>query len=273
MYFVHKSIISGERKHSTKPEVRDANMMLRMLLSEGRIDREKSHLIDAETHEWVTIHQTVNGPVSYAESTTAASIFDEDLNRRVEIRVDDSEEQNRRVMDGIAARYAPKRPKVDEDAIIKRHHEFQQHLQNLTIPRIDILYWWVLPEYIPEKNPKCRRAIVQVFSMVEVEILLHLHDRLNEDGVAVATLDDYAEARRMLIGPICSSLGMGPMHEDAQQLKAKFPEGRFNTTEIRNRMAWSPMKASRTLKQMEEAEIIICVAPGRDRYSGDLGMG
>src|SRR5262249_16960694 len=130
--FRHKILINGERRHSNTDEARDRTKMIRQLLSEKRIDRRTSV---RSGDGWVAKQQEFDGPVAYAETTTSHSIFEEDLNRMLQIYTDDSEEQNRGVMEAVAQRYNGRRDDKgshqpeDVQAVIDKHHEFQKWLK------------------------------------------------------------------------------------------------------------------------------------------------
>src|SRR5205823_4970151 len=94
-FFTHKVLITGERKHATDDVTRDANATIRQMLSEHKVTRTVSVPGGPGGGRWVTEHQVRHGPIAYAESTTAGSIFEEDLNRMLELYVDESNPQNR----------------------------------------------------------------------------------------------------------------------------------------------------------------------------------
>jgi hypothetical protein len=163
-FLTHKILISGERKHAKDDATRDGNRMIRQLVSEGRITRSVSVPCGKR---WITEVQERTGPVAYCESTTAGTIFDEDLNRLVQLYVDESEDQTRQVMLARAASYDPQRAPADIKNIVKRHHEYQEWLKDREVPRIVIPYHQELALAIPATKTMCRRVIDQVLTVIE----------------------------------------------------------------------------------------------------------
>jgi hypothetical protein len=220
-YFRNKLFVAGERKHSTTAEARDAGAMLRQLLSEKRINRMTS-VYDEKAKAWTAVHIDREGPVAYAETTTAKSVFEEDLNRLLQVHVDESEGQNRDVVLTIGRRYDPGAAAVDVEAVIKRHHEFQAYLESLPAPEVVIPYWRVIAEGLPAKRAECRRVAQQVFTIIEASALLHSHERRREDGRLWATEYDYSLAWCLLLDPVRAALGVSKEYvELRKKLKAE----------------------------------------------------
>jgi len=258
-FFKHKVFLSGERKHSQDNAARDAGALLRQLLSEKRVNRGVS-IYDQKTKSWTTVMVDREGPIAYVESTTSGSMFEEDLNRMLQLYVDDSEAQNRKVIGAIASKYDPDRPVVDVQAVITRHHEFQRHLQSLPTPRIGIPYHKVLAAKLPAAKAESRRVAQQVFTVIESIVLLHQHCREKKNGCLIATLDDYALARRLLLPSLHAALGMGKDFKKVEQLRAAKLKPVFSTPEVKAALGFkNDMGPSRLLKELVEAEILVRV--------------
>ena len=207
----HKILIGGERRHATDDNSADATAALRQLLSEGRISKM---LCIKEGGDWVRKLIEVEGPVSYSESTTNKSTFAEDLNRMIQVTTDESEKQTRAVMKGVARVYS--QDEADPKAIIRRHHEFQGKLEYCDVR---IPYAEVLAEAMPAGKIEARRVIQQMLGTVEAVALLHQFRRGRERGTGrlVSTMDDYAVARRLLLGPLDRSLGFSNRARNAYE--------------------------------------------------------
>jgi hypothetical protein len=240
-HFSHKILICGERKHAQDDTTRDANRMIRQLLSEKRIRRAKSERIG---NKWVTVEQERKGPVAYAESTTAGSIFEEDLNRMLQIYLDDSEEQNRAVMLATAGKYDHERPLVNVESVIGRHHAFQNWLEPC---RVAIPYCRKLAEKMPAGKPESRRVIQQVLSVIESLVVLHQHHRDKDKGALIATLEDYEIARRLLLKSVHMSLGAGKDYKNAERVKAKVRKPEFTTPEVKEALGYKSDQGVNTL--------------------------
>ena len=277
-YFKHKIFLGGERKHSVSAEAKDAGAMLRQLLGEKRINRMVCVPNPADPKVWDTVPVEREGPVAYAESTTSGSIFEEDLNRMLQVYLDASEEQNKRVVSAIASKYDPGRAELDFDKVIKKHHDFQRYLQGLGTIRVGVPYWKQLAECLPTNKSDCRRVIQQVFTMIEASVLLHHHDREERDGCVLATMKDYKIVRQLLVPSLHAVLGLGEDFNKYLELRKKVPGPRFTTPEVKEAMGFKDnMGPSRLLNALVKAEMIIRVSPqsGRTpavyRYAGKEG--
>jgi hypothetical protein len=217
----HKILITGERKHSTDDAGKDANRMIRQLLSEKRISRSVSVPGRGEGGRWVTELQVREGPVSYGESCTAASIFEEDLDRLLELFMDESPKQNRSVKHAIGSRYDAAAPDPEElEKVLGAFRDFQGGLAPY---KVVIPYWEPLADGIPDSDSRCRRVAQQVFSVIESVCLLHqYHRRTDGKGRLLATVDDYAQARKLLLVPVHAALGLRDTYRYYEQLLRGF---------------------------------------------------
>jgi hypothetical protein len=238
----HKLIISGERKMSKDPAVMDANMYLRQLLTEKEIKRMVSVQSGKGGRgkgaaDWTAEVQNIIGPIAYGESTTAGSIFSEDLNRLLQLYVDESEELTRKIADRKTDRYERGYVEIDTKPVIDRHHAFQQRLQGSmkdTAPPI-IPYGKRLGRLLPLKGEANRRLIDQVFSVLEAVILLRQFQkgRQREDGRVVATRWDYLVLREMLVDPLYAAMGLATSYQLYTKLwKALGGKTDFDSNEV-----------------------------------------
>jgi energy-coupling factor transporter ATP-binding protein EcfA2 len=262
-FFVHKLLLSGERKHSQKDETRDAEAFKRQLLSEGRINRGKSFLTDPQTNGWQTQVLVRDGPVAYSESSTAKSIFEEDLNRLLQVFVDETPEQTRRVVAAKGARYGDDDGAAAERAVA-RQHEFQEWLAEQPCPApgdFIMPFARVLGDMLPCHKPEARRAADQVFTTLETLGLLG--QRRAPDGRLRVTLADYAAARRLLAEPLQRSLGLDADDRKlAALLRAEYPR-HFQTGAVKSVCGLGPMATTRLLKVLSEAGLVECVKEHR----------
>ncbi|KKK60832.1 hypothetical protein LCGC14_3020420, partial [marine sediment metagenome] len=199
-FFVHKILLTGERMHSKDDQTRDENANLRQLLSEKIISKMKS--VQGEGG-WHTELIEREGPVAYAESTTSGSIFEEDLNRLLQIYTNESSAQTRQVMQAVAEKYARKKVKSSTQSIIDKHRKFQESLKPCIVR---VPFAKTIADNMPAEKVKARRVITQVLAAVEAVALLHQFQRQREDGFLIATVEqDYAVARELLLKPLHAS--------------------------------------------------------------------
>jgi hypothetical protein len=261
-YFKHKVFIAGERRHAQDDTAKDAGAMLRQMISEKRVNRTKS-IWDPDDGQWVSQTIERDGPIAYAESTTSKSIFEEDLNRSLQLYVDESDDQNRNVMLRIADRFNADQPDGETtEAITERHHDFQKQL---TACKVGMDYAQYLASKMPASETKCRRAFEQVCTVIEAVVLLHQDRRRHQNGYVLANLEDYQVARSLLLGPLHASLGIGRLWEDALALKQVLKKGQtFSTSLVSQKLGHkNPMTTSNFLNRLREAGLIKRLTEGK----------
>jgi hypothetical protein len=262
----HKVILGGERKHQKDEAQKDATAALRMLLSNGCIDKIVTLNISGVL---VTkrIHQ--DGPVSYSETTTAGtdSIFREDINRMVQLYTDESEKQNADVCNAIGAEYDPDAEDTDEQALVLKHQMFQRSLAPM---RVSVPYWRKLVAGLPKTDAVVRRVVSQVLGVIEAVALLHQHQRQpNDRGRLVATLEDYRVARQLLLEPMHHAIGLKGDYRTLKDVAGKLPPGVFTTKQAQE--AWGikfPMQVSRILLQLVTLKVIEPIKAGTSHRPG-----
>jgi hypothetical protein len=267
-YLKHKILVCGERRHATDDAAKDATALVRQMLSEKKIDRLVS--VPDGSGGWTAERQVSEGPVAYLESTTARSIFAEDLNRMLQLHADDSKEQNRAVMVAIGGRYDPgAREEADVEAVVARHHEFQDSLRPC---RVTIPCARRLAELMPAGKPECRRVIRQVLTVVEALALLHQHRREEQDGALLATPDDYALARRLLLPSVHAAVGAGKDYKNAERLRKKITGPEFTAKEVKKALGYkSEMGPSHLLNALVKAGLLVRLTEKQGRIGATYG--
>jgi hypothetical protein len=256
----HKIILGGERKHDTSAEQRDRTAAVRQLLSHGYITKAT-----VEHLKSLAIRQ--DGPVSYSETTTQDSIFEEDANRCVQIDVVTPREQVRRVLQGKAAAYGPDAQGTEQQrqAAIARHHEFQESLA-LAYADVRIPYAGLLADRMPAEDVRVMRIFEQVLALIEVIAFLHQHTRpRNEHGQLLATRLDYRLARQLLLGSLHAVIGLAD-YAEYQPLAAQLPRppqgGEFTTSAAAVSLNTTRHVALDRLDRLKSAGWLTCTQPG-----------
>jgi len=203
----HKFVVAGERSRAQNDATAEATRALREMLSAGHL----SKLITARTPDGLVtqvIHQP--GPIAYVESTTLKHVFDEDRNRCILLRTDESAEQTRRINRAAARRKAaPAEAREDRHVrdVIAKHHALQRVLRprNVTIPFAESL-----AESHPCEHVESRRSFPLLLALIEAVALLHQFQRVGDpeaDDAIEAKIEDYTIARDLLAN---AATGMRP---------------------------------------------------------------
>jgi hypothetical protein len=255
----NKIVLGGERSQQDTPEQRDRTRALRMLLGQGYISQQT---VDVN-RQGQGIRR--DGPISYSETTTLESIFQEDANRCLQIEADDTPEQTQAVVDTIFSRYDPGAKDFAEqvEQVKHKHHLFQRSLQPVDVR---IPYATALADLIPTARVEMRRISGYVLSLIEVIAYLHQHQRRPDDqGCLLATLDDYALARRLIVGPLHQVIGGGSQGARVQAAYDRLPRrDTFTSTEAGRYMGCTTRRATQEqLTRLEQAGMIRQIRAGK----------
>jgi hypothetical protein len=202
------------------------------------------------------------GPISYSETTTKDSVFNEDANRCLQIETDVSEGQTEAIKNRKCDAYMPGPPPnpAGVDEILQRHWEFQRSLKPV---RVAIPWAKIISARMP-RNLEVRRAIGYVLALYEGVTYLHQFQReTNEHGQVVAKLSDYALVRRLVLGSLQAAFGMGKEYQAALVIEAKLRKvesKRFTTNQAAEALQTLSRKtANAALQKMADCGLL-CVA-------------
>jgi hypothetical protein len=184
---------------------------LRSLLSEGRLRYEtvestaegiKSKLIERE------------GPTGLIVTTTAVKLHPENETRLLSIPVNDTPEQTRQVLRALA----------DEDEQLRPDLLPWLTLQDWLAAgecEVSIPFAARLAELIPPVAVRLRRDFSTVLGLVRAHALLHRASRATDNaGRIVATLDDYAVVRELLLELVSDGVGATVCKETRETVEA-----------------------------------------------------
>lgn len=203
---VHRAVIGGERSRRQDDDQAEATRALREMIGDGVLrllvtgKDEKGNL--------TTFNIEQPGPISYVESTTLGlnEIFDEDRTRFLFLCVDETKEQNQRVIQSLIQGAKAPRPAAEIERLIRLHHTAQRLLEpcEVLVPFADRL-----EVCLPADRTEVRRAFGHLLGLIRVVGLLHQYQRARDDaGRLIATEDDYEVVRQYLTEPIARGLGV-----------------------------------------------------------------
>lgn len=170
---------------------------LRELQSKKRISKTVVHKnTKGETR---TVHLTVEGPVSVAGCTTKESLYEDNANRSFLIYIDESKEQDERVMQYQRMLSAGKVDTTEQQKIVKQFQDMQRVLQNITVrnPYAELLK-------IPGEVFKPRRTNAHYLAFIELVTFYHQYQREKKydaqtgEEYIETTPHDIAEANKLL---------------------------------------------------------------------------
>lgn len=170
---------------------------LRELQSKKRISKTIAHKnTKGETR---TIHLVVEGPVSVSGCTTQEQIYEDNANRSFLIYLDESKEQDRRVME-YQRKISAGKVNTDEEHAAR---ELLKNCQRILEP-VKVINPWAEQLHIPEEVLKPRRTNNHYLQFIEVVTHYHQYQReqkADEETGEVyieTTLEDIEEANQLL---------------------------------------------------------------------------
>jgi len=213
---------------------------LRELQSKQRIS--KTVTIKDKNGNTKTIHLKVNGPVCIAGCTTKESLYEDNANRCFLIYLDESNEQDERVMDYQRKISAGKINTTDETQARQLLQHVQKVLQPITVinPYAELLQ-------IPKEVFKQRRTNAHYLAFIEVITFYKQCQREQKADEATGevyietTIEDIQEANELLKQVLLrkSDELNGATRNYFEQLKQMLTENKissFTNTSIRNRL-------------------------------------
>ncbi|MEW6359295.1 MAG: winged helix-turn-helix domain-containing protein [Planctomycetota bacterium] len=173
--------------------------LIRSLLSEGRIRYE-------------TVEKTGNGlqprvieregPTGLILTTTRTRIHPENETRALSLSITDTPEQTHRILLALAE-------ERNEEIDFKPWHGLQQWIENGD-RRVIIPYSRILANKIPPVALRLRRDFSALKGLICAHALLHQANRKRDSvGRVVATLDDYAVVRDLVLDVVSEGLAVG----------------------------------------------------------------
>jgi hypothetical protein len=202
--FAHRTLVIYEatalREQREKTEGDQTAYFIRSLLSEGRLNYEVT-VRDKEGGGWTTKTIVKEGPTNLVLTTTATSLHSENETRMFSLPVNDTPEQTRRVLIGLARERA-------ERADLTEWHELQECLTDDGERRVTIPYADALARAVPPVAVRLRRDFKAILSLIRAHAILHQQTRERDaEGRIIATLADYAAVRALVLDLVAEGVG------------------------------------------------------------------
>lgn len=229
---------------------------LRELQSKKRITKTVVHKdVRGNTK---TIHLTVEGPVSVAGCTTQESIYEDNSNRSFLLYIDESQEQDSRIMN--YQRRASAGKINEQDAYLAA--ELLRDVQRVLKP-IKVINPFAEYLELPQSVFKPRRTNSHYLQFIEAITFYKQYQReqhVNEETGEVfieTTIEDIKEANELIIEVLLrkSDTLTGAIRNHLERLKSYLKEKKqtgFNTTEIRKNLRIKQSTLQRYHKQLLE---------------------
>jgi hypothetical protein len=177
-----------------------ANYFIRSLLSEGHL----RYTLPQKTEDGIknkTIE--VEGPTGLITTTTALKLHPENETRYLTINLTDTSGQTREVFRAIANR------EPDGKVDYERWLGLQIWLSNAE-HKVGIPYLRALAEMLPTNATRLRRDFTKIIELIKAHTILHQASReTDEEGLILATIEDYGVVRDLVADLVAESVGTG----------------------------------------------------------------
>ncbi len=233
---------------------------LRELQSKKRITKTVVHKDRQGTTK--TIHLTVEGPVSVAGCTTKEHIYEDNSNRSFLLYIDESEQQDQRIMNYQRAVSAGQ---INQDEQLHAA-ELLCNVQRVLKP-IKVINPYAMALELPQSVFKPRRTNAHYLQFIEAITFYCQMQRESKVDTQTGelfietTLEDIQEANK-LIGEVLlrkSDILSGACRhffESLKQYLTKASQSTFTNTEIRRVLRIHPSNQKRYMLQLIQAELI-----------------
>ena len=191
----HKIICVYEATQLQADETSVAAMLLRCLISEGKIIHQTT--VEAPDAEYGRRTVTIvrEGPISLLITTTG-ELHAENETRMLSIRVSETRSQTTGVLNRLGDRAAGNLEPMPDLSVF---HDLQRWLA-LGPTDVVVPFAPQLVSQVPPHLVRFRRDIQQLLTFIKASALLHQAQRkLDPDGRVVATLDDYRLAYEVFV--------------------------------------------------------------------------
>lgn len=203
--FKHKTVVLTECDSILHLQG-NAATLVRSIIEDARTDYDTVEK-DPETGRNVVRRVSKEGPTGLI-TTGVRDLEFQTSTRVLTVSISDSPEQTRAVMRAEAVRAAGQAAVIDAD-MIERFRDYQRWLaggpSDLIVP-----FAQQLAEMIPASETRMRRDFKQLLSVIETVALMNQQRREKDaEGCLVASLDDYAWARTLLLQTFKTAVGGG----------------------------------------------------------------
>lgn len=186
-------------------------MACRTLLTEGRISYHtvEDVMRDDGTVGKQTVQREVSGPTSLITTTTKLFLDPELETRALMLETDDSEHQTRSILKN---RIAHIETGVDiergiPEAELEKWHAYLEWVA-LQPNQVAIPYWGAIADGATAELVRMRRDIMKLQAVIKIHALLHQnHRERNDHGAVIASIEDYAFARRLVLPTLQREIG------------------------------------------------------------------
>ena len=233
-----------------------AEYPLRIAMSEGSLSILAAEKVTDEGGSRIESRpRTVEGPACFITTTTRSSLHDENETRILEVPLDESPEQTKRINEA-AARRAAKPPSLqDEERAAAEIEVWRCALGMLDATGTINPFAVEQGDSFPSSRVRSRRDFQRFLGLTAAHALLHQRQRQhNCDGLVVVEMQDVVAVKKLCRGLFGDT---SPRLRVLQaKLWAKFGGEEFKSAEAAKILGYSTDATRRVLREMEATELV-----------------
>lgn len=238
----------------------EADHAVRVLQSKGELSQTATVKGKAEQF-------TVRGPVSVMSGSTSSSIDPQNTSRCLELALDDSPEQTRRIQAAQARMFSGAASRPQD---LQAWHDAQRLLAERA--PVEVLVPFASKLTFPARVTSDRRGSAKLLSLITAHALLHARQReQDKQGRLLATVADYA-AVHALVQPVFDQAAHDLSPRAARAYRWLVDHGEpADRREIASALGWAYNTAKKALTELVNQELVREVEAGPPARYRPLG--
>lgn len=250
----HKIVVISEAEGTEKAEY-----PMRIAMSEGRlctIVTEKN-----EEGRFVAREHVVEGPACFITTTTRGKLHDENETRLLEINLDESEEQTKRIIDAQAVAASTPISTDDRETLMYNREIVREALGILKPYSVRIPQAQEMARKLPPNQVRRRRDFTKMLSVASAHTLLHQKQRVVDNNTVIATDADIQTAE-LLCGPLLHQIPPN-LEKLLEALGKKFGDELFTSKDAGVLMGQSTDAMGKRLRELNQCELVEIIVESR----------
>ena len=241
--FKHRTVVAWEA--DSLPQEGPASSAVRSIAEDNVMEYEVVEP-DPKTKQWHTRKIRKEGPTGII-TTSTKSLGPQFGTRTLEVPIPDDDEQTRKILTAHAREAAGTHEEPPSPDVF---HALQGWLERAGERRVVVPFAEEITDLIPPRAVALRRHGKQLFTAIMTIAFMHQLSREHTaDGKIIATVDDYAQARKLLAPLFQSVVSEGLPDALRETVEAVKKDETLTVAEIAKRLKVSKSAASSRVKR------------------------
>jgi len=240
-----------------------AEYVLRVAMSEGSLSTLTATKVSDEDGSHIESHRhVVEGPACFITTTTRAQLHDENETRVLEVTLDESQEQTKRINNDQALRAKHPPSRADEEQAAAERDVWRCALGMLDATEAVNPFAPKLADSFPTARVRARRDFQRLLDLIAAHALLHQRQRQRDlDGRVVVEEQDVVVVQKLCTALFSSTSPR--LRTTATKLWGIFRVKEFTPAQAAKVLGYDIDAARRLLHDLEDAELVQLVQQSR----------